>query len=127
MSDLNNIKIGNVKVTVLEDGYLNLPKEVLKNISPEIEKTLTDNVESDLALSNINTFLIEQNNEKFLKRSKKHCYLLFKTLKYTKSSLFEKNSAKRIMNLLVSPMDPGTHPQKRFHQEKSNWVTFSSN
>ena len=27
MSDLNNIKIGNVKVTVLEDGYLNLPKE----------------------------------------------------------------------------------------------------
>ena len=48
MSDLNNIKIGNVKVTVLEDGYLNLPKEVLKNISPDIEKTLTDNAESDL-------------------------------------------------------------------------------
>ena len=66
MSDLNNIKIGNVKVTVLEDGYLNLPKEVLKNISPEIEKTLTDNAESDLVLSNINTFLIEQNNEKLL-------------------------------------------------------------
>ena len=38
MSDLNNIKIGNVKVTVLEDGYLNLPKEVLKNISPDIER-----------------------------------------------------------------------------------------
>ena len=48
MSDLNNVKIGNVKVTVLEDGYLNLPKEVLKNISPELEKTLTDNAESDL-------------------------------------------------------------------------------
>ena len=31
MSDSNNVKIGNVKVTVLEDGYLNLPKEVLKN------------------------------------------------------------------------------------------------
>ena len=66
MSDLNNIKIGNVKVTVLEDGYLNLPKEVLKNISPEIEKTLTDNAESDLVLSNINTFLVEQNNQKLL-------------------------------------------------------------
>ena len=66
MSDLNNINIGNIKVTVLEDGYLNLPKEVLKNISPEIEKTLTDNAESDLVLSNINTFLIEQNNEKLL-------------------------------------------------------------
>ena len=66
MSDLNYIKIGNIKVTVLEDGYLNLPKEVLKNISPEIEKTLTDNAESDLVLSNINTFLIEQNNEKLL-------------------------------------------------------------
>ena len=38
MSDLNNVKIGNVKVTVLDDGYLNLPKEVLRNISPEIEK-----------------------------------------------------------------------------------------
>ena len=66
MSDLNNVKIGNVKVTVLEDGYLNLPKEVLKNISPELEKTLTDNAESDLVLSNINTFLIEQNDQKLL-------------------------------------------------------------
>ena len=66
MSDLNNIKIGNIKVTVLEYGYLNLPKEVLKNISPEIEKTLTDNAESDLVLSNINTFLVEQNNQKLL-------------------------------------------------------------
>ena len=66
MSDLNNINIGNVKITVLEDGYLNFPKEVLKNITPEIEKTLTDNTESDLALSNINTFLIEQNDQKLL-------------------------------------------------------------
>ena len=66
MNNLNNIKIGNVKVTVLEDGYLNLPKEVLKNISPDIEKTLTDNAESELVLSNINTFLIEQNNKKLL-------------------------------------------------------------
>ena len=66
MSDLNNVKIGNVKVTVLEDGYLNLPKEVLKNISPELEKTLTDNAESDLVLSNINTFLVEQNDQKLL-------------------------------------------------------------
>ena len=66
MSDLNNIIIGNIKVTVLEDGYLNLPKEVLKNISPDIEKTLINNAESDLVLSNINTFLIEQNNEKLL-------------------------------------------------------------
>ena len=66
MSDLNNVRIGNVNVTVLEDGYLNLPKEVLKNISPELEKTLTDNAESDLALSNINTFLVEQNNQKLL-------------------------------------------------------------
>ena len=66
MSDLNNVKIGNVKVTVLEDGYLNLPKEVLKNISPELEKTLTDNAESDLVLSNINTFLVEQNEQKLL-------------------------------------------------------------
>ena len=66
MSDLNYIKIGNIKVTVLEDGYLNLPKEVLKNISPDIEKTLTDNAESELVLSNINTFLVEQNNQKLL-------------------------------------------------------------
>ena len=66
MSDLNNVKIGNVKVTVLEDGYLNLPKEVLKNISPELEKTLTDNAESDLVLSNINTFLVEQNDQNLL-------------------------------------------------------------
>ena len=66
MSNLNNIKIGSVKVTVLEDGYLNLPKEVLKNISPDIEKTLIDNAESDLVLSNINTFLVEQNNQKLL-------------------------------------------------------------
>ena len=66
MSDLNNVKIGNVKVTVLEDGYLNLPKEVLKNISPELEKNLTDNAESDLVLSNINTFLVEQNDQKLL-------------------------------------------------------------
>ena len=66
MSDLNNIKIGNVKVTVLEDGYLNLPKEVLRNISSDIEKTLTNNAESELALSNINTFLVEQNNQKLL-------------------------------------------------------------
>ena len=66
MSNLNHVKIGNVKVTVLEDGYLNLPKEVLKNISPELEKTLTDNAESDLVLSNINTFLVEQNDQKLL-------------------------------------------------------------
>ena len=66
MSNLNNVKIGNVKVTVLEDGYLNLPKEVLKNISSELEKTLTDNAESDLVLSNINTFLVEQNDQKLL-------------------------------------------------------------
>ena len=66
MSDLNYIKIGNIKVTVLEDGHLNLPKEVLKNISPDIEKSLIDNAESDLVLSNINTFLVEQNNQKLL-------------------------------------------------------------
>ena len=66
MNNLNNITIGNVKVTVLEDGYLNLPKEVLKNISPNIEKTLSENAESELVLSNINTFLIEQNSQKLL-------------------------------------------------------------
>ena len=66
MSDLNNVKIGNVKVTVLEDGYLNLPKEVLKNISPELDISLTDNAVSDLVLINIYTFLVEQNDQKLL-------------------------------------------------------------
>ncbi len=66
MSDLNYIKIGSAKITVLEDGYLNIPKEVLTNISPEIEKSLTDNPEGELALSNINSFLIEKDEQKLL-------------------------------------------------------------
>ena len=53
MSDLNNVKIGNVNVTVLEDGYLNLPKEVLKNIRPELEKTLTEKAETDLFFTHL--------------------------------------------------------------------------
>ena len=40
MDELKEIKIGNTKIIALKDGELNLPKEVLVNLSKEIENNL---------------------------------------------------------------------------------------
>ena len=66
MSEVMEIKIGDTKVIALKDGELNLPKEVLVNLSNETEKKLEDNQNTNLTLSNINAFLIQQDDKNLL-------------------------------------------------------------
>ncbi len=63
MDELKEIKIGNTKIIALKDGELNLPKEVLVNLSEKIGSNLENN---DLNLSNINAFLIQQEGKNLL-------------------------------------------------------------
>ncbi len=65
MNEIEEINLGKIKISVLKDGELNLPKEVLKNLSNETEKLITEN-NQNLTLSNINAFLIQHDSKKLL-------------------------------------------------------------
>ena len=64
MDELKQINIGNTKIIALKDGELNLPKEVLVNLEEETAEMVDSN--DDLTLSNINAFLIQQEDKNLL-------------------------------------------------------------
>ena len=76
MEDKNKVSIGNIEVIALQDGKLNLPIEVLKNLDENQTKELNSKPEENpLTLSNINAFLIKNGN-KNLKQSYKRSSLI---------------------------------------------------
>ena len=67
MEDNNKVSIGNIEVIALQDGKLNLPIEVLKNLDENQTKELNSKPEENpLTLSNINAFLIKNGSKNLL-------------------------------------------------------------
>ena len=67
MEDNNKVSIGNVEIIALQDGKLNLPIEVLKNLDENQTKEINSKPEENpLTLSNINAFLIKNGNKNLL-------------------------------------------------------------
>ncbi len=63
----NKIQIGSLEIIALQDGELNLPIEVLNNLSESQNKNLNSQPEENpLTLSNINAFLIKNGNRNLL-------------------------------------------------------------
>jgi len=66
MNELKEVKVGNTRIIALKDGELNVPKEVLLNVNDETQKNLNDETNKDLTLSNINAFLLQQDDKNLL-------------------------------------------------------------
>ena len=67
MEDNNKVSIGNIEVIALQDGKLNLPIEVLRDLDENQTKKLKSKPEENpLTLSNINAFLIKNGNKNLL-------------------------------------------------------------
>ena len=66
MSRISEVSVGSLKVVALRDGELFLPAGALVNLSEEDSKTISSDESNQLAYSNVNAYLVQNNDQNLL-------------------------------------------------------------
>lgn len=66
VSRISEVSVGSLKVVALRDGELFLPAGALVNLSEEDSKTISSDESNQLAYSNVNAYLVQNNDQNLL-------------------------------------------------------------
>ena len=63
VSRISEVSVGSLKVVALRDGELFLPAGALVNLSEEDSKIISSDESNQLAYSNVNAYLVQNNDQ----------------------------------------------------------------
>ena len=66
MSRVSEVSVGSLTVAALRDGELFLPAGALVNLTEEQSKTIEENENNNLSISNVNAYLVKRPNQNLL-------------------------------------------------------------